>query len=236
MDMLKKLQKHKLKVITVLLYILTLIYNPTIFNASLKTTGGYLKEMVQILPPVFIISGLITVWVPKEVIMKSFGKKSGFKGSVISLLLGSISAGPIYAAFPVAFSLLSKGASISNIVIIISSWAVVKVPMMIVESKFLGLDFMLVRALFTIPAILAIGYIVGKVIKDRDIPLEDSDNKVIEIEGILPQYNCKACGYKNCKEYAIAMVDEGEELSKCKVGGIELENKLKNKLSVREEY
>ena len=43
--------------------------------------------------------------------------------------------------FPIGKSLLSKGASITNIVIILSSWAVIKVPMLANEAKFLGSRF-----------------------------------------------------------------------------------------------
>lgn len=235
MTLVSKLKKHKLKIVTVILYLLTLIYNTNILMTSVRTTGSYLKEMFQILPAVFIISGLITVWVPKEVIIKNFGKSSGIKGNIISMLIGSISAGPIYAAFPVTFSLLKKGASISNVVIIISSWAVIKVPMMIVESKFLGFDFMIYRALFTIPAILTIGYILGKILNNNDIVSQNNDDTkekvILEIENILPQYNCGACGYDNCHEYSKEIVYKNIEIDKCKIGGTILEDKIKKILT-----
>ncbi|MTI68704.1 MAG: Fe-S cluster protein [Firmicutes bacterium] len=223
-------KKHKLKIITLILYLITLIYNQDIFIKSIYTTGGYLKEMVQILPAVFIVSGLITVWVPKEIIIKNFGKDSGLKGKLISVFIGSISAGPIYAAFPVAFSLFNKGASISNIVIIISSWAVVKVPMMIVEAKFLGYSFMLARVILTIPAIMIIGYFTNKFVEKEDIKSKVNGNRyekyILEIENILPKFNCGGCGYGNCNEYAKAIVMESESIDKCSV----MEDKTKTKI------
>lgn len=226
------LKKHKIKVITIGLYALTLIFNQNIFINSVKTTGGYLLEMVQILPAVFILSGLITVWIPKELVIKSFGKTSGMKGKIISLFIGSISAGPIYAAFPVAFSLLSKGASISNIVIIISSWAVVKIPMLIVESKFLGFNFMLIRTLLTIPAILAIGYVVKIFIDEKKVigrfNTNSMSNVLLKIENILPSYNCGGCGYESCKQYAEAIITNNDDKGKCSVGGAELKEKIEN--------
>lgn len=225
MEIISKLRNHKIKVITIFLYLITFFYSSDILITSVKTTGSYLKEMFQILPAVFIISGLITVWVPKEIIIKNFGKNSGIKGNLISMFIGSISAGPIYAAFPVTFSLLGKGASLSNVVIIISSWAVIKVPMMIVESKFLGFNFMIYRALFTIPAILAMGYIIGKILTNDDILLENDDDNmpiILEIENALPQYNCGACGYKNCREYSKAIFYNNIEIDKCKIGGSKL--------------
>lgn len=233
------IKKHKIKIITVILYVATLVYKQDIFFTSVKTTGGYLTEMIQILPAVFIISGLITVWVPKEIIVKNFGSNSKIKGKFMSILIGSISAGPIYAAFPVTFSLLKKGASISNVVIMISSWAVIKVPMLIVESKFLGFDFMLIRTLLTIPAILAIGYIVKKVVTTKDVlgknhNFDNTKDMILEIENILPQYNCGSCGFKNCNEYAHAVVESGIGHDKCPIGGAELEIKINNTLNQKQ--
>jgi hypothetical protein len=38
--------------------------------------------------------------VPKETIIKLLGKEARTKGVLLAFILGSISAGPIYAAFP----------------------------------------------------------------------------------------------------------------------------------------
>ena len=220
----KTIKKYKLQIITIVLYIATLLHSKTIFMNSINTTVGYLKDMIQVLPAVFVISGLITVWVPRETITKYFGKSSGLKGNILSMILGSISAGPIYAAFPIAFSLVNKGASILNIVLLISTWAVIKVPMLIVESKFLGVSFMTTRTLLTIPSIFVIGYITSKIVKRNDVmnSKENTDvfrKTIIEIDSVLPHFNCGACGYKNCKEYAESIVKNGEKIDKCKIGG-----------------
>ena len=86
---------------------------------SVNNSGYYLKEMLVIMPVVFLLTALIEAWVPKDMIVNALGEGSGLKGSFISLALGSVSAGPIYAAFPVCKTLLQKGASISNIVVIL---------------------------------------------------------------------------------------------------------------------
>lgn len=124
--------------------------------------------------------------------MEYLGDESGLKGSFISILLGSISAGPIYAAFPVCKTLLKKGASVSNIVIILSAWAVIKIPMLANEAKFLSPKFMATRWIFTTISIIIMAYIVSKVVKKEDIPMEDEE---IE-EGLIlvNQQYCMGCG------------------------------------------
>jgi len=234
--MITKIKKYKLQIITLLLYGITLIINSDTFMKSLNITLGYLKEMVQILPAVFVISGLITVWAPRKTITKFLGKDSKIKGNLLAMVLGSVSAGPIYAAFPIAFSLINKGASVLNIVILISTWAVIKVPMLLVEAKFLGANFMIVRALITIPSIFIIGYLTSRFVKKEDL-LDSEENmningKVISaIEVVLPHFDCGACNHKSCSEYAKSIVINGDEITKCKVGGENVKNQIETILN-----
>ena len=67
-----------------------------------------------------------------------------------------------------------KGASIRNVVIILSSWAVIKVPMLLNEAKFLGPRFMAIRWILTVTAIIIFSWIANKVIKDEDLPSEET--------------------------------------------------------------
>lgn len=173
MNIFKAFKKNKLLFLVILAYVLLLAAMPQKALESGKNSMYYVIEMIQIMPVIFILTSLIEAWVPREIIIKSFGEKSGFKGSILSFLLGSFSAGPIYAAFPVCKMLLGKGASISNIVIILSAWAVVKVPMLANEAKFLGPKFMGVRWVLTTISIFIMAYIVSKLVRKSDIPYEN---------------------------------------------------------------
>ena len=127
---LRIIKKRKLLAVSIILYIVIFFIKADIVYTSLLYLKTFLLEMVQVLPLVFIVSALITEWVPAQLISRHLGSKSGIRGIFYSLLLGSLSAGPIYAAFPMTHSLYKKGASVSNIAIIISSWAVIKIPML----------------------------------------------------------------------------------------------------------
>lgn len=223
---IEKIKKNKMIVIVIVAYIFTFFYKNELFYKALTNSEFYLIEMLKIMPAVFIISALLTNWVPDETIKKVIGKSSGFKGKVFSMIVGAISAGPIYAAFPVSLSLLKKGASISNIVVIISAWAVVKIPMFFVESKFLGLKFTIVRYLLTIPAIFLLGYLTEKFVKDVKFESDNSNEKVETIANILPGFNCKACGFSSCETYAKHISENPKDINKCKPGGKVLIEKL----------
>ena len=131
MTIFKKIKENLFLVAVALAYIIMLIINPAMGIESVKNSGYYIKEMLMIMPVIFVLTALLDMWVPKEKIMRYLGKDAGAKGIFLSFVVGSISAGPIYAAFPMCVMLHKKGASIRNIVIILSSWAVIKVPMLL---------------------------------------------------------------------------------------------------------
>ena len=115
-----------------------------------STSWNFFIEMILILPAVMIILGLFAVWVPKESVVKYLGKTSGIKGIFLSIVIGALPTGPLYVAFPMAATLIKKGARISNIIVFLSSWACIKIPQEMVELQFLGVKFMLLRLFLTI--------------------------------------------------------------------------------------
>lgn len=151
------IKKFRLPLAVALVYILLFIFNPDMAVRSSLVTWEYFLEMVFILPPVFILMGLMEVWLPKEKIQVWLGNDSGLRGGILSLALGTLPTGPVYVAFPLAASLLHKGASITNVVIFLGSWAALKIPQLMVEIKFLGLRFALVRFVLTTAALIIMG-------------------------------------------------------------------------------
>jgi len=179
------IKKHKILTVAIISYILVLFISPDKLIPAISGSKYYFLEMLQILPAVFVLTSLIQTWVPTKVIMKYFGAGSGLKGYGISILIGSLSAGPIYAAFPVCQTLLKKGANIKNIVIILSTWAVVKVPMLINEAKFMGIQYMAIRWILTIAAILIMAWLTAKIVKIEDIEFIEEENYIDDVACIL---------------------------------------------------
>jgi len=124
-----------------LAFIALAIWDPEKADASLTVSRDYLKEMILIIPPVFLLMGLLEVWIPKDKIRSWLGVGSGVKGALISVLLGTLPTGPLYIAFPMAASLLGKGAKVSNMILFLGAWAALKIPQLVVEMKFLERAF-----------------------------------------------------------------------------------------------
>lgn len=156
--------------------IVIILAAPEIGQRSLKITGDNLLEMLSVIPPIFILLGLLDVWVQKETMIKLMGEKSGLIGISIAFLLGSAAAGPLYAAFPVAGVLLRKGSRLSNVFIFIGAWSTTKIPMLLFEASSMGWKFMATRFIIDIPGIFLIALITEKMltVKEKDYLYENA--------------------------------------------------------------
>ena len=113
---LKKIVKrYQFFLLLFLLNILLLIVEPRLGREAVSLSMDNLLEMLSIIPPIFLLLGLMDVWIPKETIMKYMGKGAGIKGGVFAFVLGSFSSGPLYASFPVAMVFLKKGRMVYNL-------------------------------------------------------------------------------------------------------------------------
>lgn len=148
--------------------ILTLVYREIGLKA-LSISAQQFWQMLLVIPPVFILLGLMDVWVPRETMIKYMGEGSGLKGIVLSFILGSAAAGPLYGAFPVAAVFMKKGVKFSNLLIFIGAWSTTKVPMFLFEMAALGTKFAVTRLLIDIPGIIIIAFILSKLISKKEV-------------------------------------------------------------------
>lgn len=159
------IKKFKAPIIIATIYLLLAVWLTDTAERSLLVAIDYAREMVFIMPPVFILMGLLEVWVPKDKIQKWLGRSSGIRGAALSFLMGTLPTGPLYVAFPMTATLLKKGARISNMIIFLGSWATLKIPQLLVEIKFLGGAFTSLRFVLTLMVIIIIGIIMEILLK-----------------------------------------------------------------------
>ncbi|MCE5190071.1 MAG: permease [Eubacteriales bacterium] len=141
---------------------------PDLGRQALSNTLGSLKEMLSVLPPIFVLLGLLDVWVDRATMVKYTGKGSGFKGVLIAFLLGSAAAGPLYAAFPFAGVMLKKGSSLTNVLIFIGAWSTTKIPLLAFEAASMGLKFTLIRLGLSLVGIPLIALVTEKTLRKQD--------------------------------------------------------------------
>lgn len=162
-------KRYKLFLLLLLVNIGILFASPEIGKKSFILSFDSLLEMLSIIPPIFILLGLMDVWIPKETMMKYMGKDAGLKGAVFAFALGSFSAGPLYASFPVAAVFLKKGVSLTNIFIFVGAWSTTKIPMMLFEITQLGGKVAVLRFTFNLIGIIVLAFIMEKTTTQEDV-------------------------------------------------------------------
>ena len=160
--MMKMISRYKVFLLLALANIIIGLIMPGIGLKSLELTRANLLEMMSVIPPIFILLGLLDVWVDRSTMIRLTGNGSGLKGVLIAFLMGSAAAGPLYAAFPVAGMMLKKGSSLMNVFIFIGAWSTTKIPMLTFEAASLGLPFTLTRLALSVIGILATALISQK--------------------------------------------------------------------------
>ncbi len=164
-----KKQKFLFPAAVIVLYIILAAFDRQLFRSAVSTTWYGTLEMLSVLPPIFILLGLMDIWVPKEMMVKYMGPGSGVRGLLTAFLIGSAAAGPLYGAFPVASIFMKKGASFFNILVFIGAWSTTKIPMFLFELQALGAPFAFTRLAVNIPGIIIIAKVITSMISQESV-------------------------------------------------------------------
>ncbi len=125
------------------------------------------KSFVRLLPTLFtilILIGLILGFVTSEQITKFVGEQSGLFGVLAVGILGSILHIPSLLSFPLAASLLEKGASISAVAAFITTLTMIGTVTLPLEIKELGREMALLRNGLSFVVAIAIALIMGAIL------------------------------------------------------------------------
>lgn len=165
---MKLIKRYWMFIAVVAIDIVLLVARPSLGQEVVRFTAANFREMLLLLPPVFILLGLMDVWVPRETMTRYMGAESGAKGAALSIFMGAAAAGPLYGAFPIAVALTRKGASLHNVLLFIGSWATLKIPMFLFETGALGIKWSLTRWGVSFIGIFVIAYMIEKLTKPID--------------------------------------------------------------------
>ena len=134
--------------------------------------ASFSVDMFKILPCAFILIGLFEVWVKRETVEKHLGERSGIRGYIWAVLLAGTTVGGLYVAFPVAYSLYSKGAKLSVIFTYLGAAAICRVPMTIFEASFMGIKFTTIRLLVSLPLVIVTSMLLGNYLTKRNYKID----------------------------------------------------------------
>ncbi|RDY23517.1 permease [Romboutsia maritimum] len=162
------LNRYKYFLISLLVLFFIFLINKNLSIKVFKISKSSMFQMLAVLPPIMLLLGLMDVWVSRESMIKFMGENSGIMGIVLSILIASFAAGPMYAAFPFTAVLLKKGVKFSNVIIFMNAWCVVKLSTLLFEIGALGYKFTMIRLFIDIPGVIIMGYLVDYFVNKKN--------------------------------------------------------------------
>jgi uncharacterized membrane protein YraQ (UPF0718 family) len=152
------------------LYVITIVLlGLSYYKDKVKTKKAIKKAwkaFENILPQflgVIVLVGIMLAVFNAEFISKIIGSESGWYGTLISALVGSITLIPGFVAFPTAAMLLENGAGYMQIGAFVSTLMMVGVVTLPVEIKYFGKRLTLTRNILSFLFSFIVAYIIGKV-------------------------------------------------------------------------
>lgn len=144
------------------------IFIPERSGEIISYAGAGLWQFMRNLVPVFLCVGLMDVWIERDRMIEMMGDRSGPSGMGISLLMGMLTAVPVYALLPIAGLLLKKGGRISNVLIFLCSSVSIRIPLLLFEVSALGVRFAACRFVLNLAVVFAISFLVERLLSQRD--------------------------------------------------------------------
>lgn len=126
------------------------------------------KSFYSIFPAfagVLALMGLLLTLFAPDTISNIIGEKTGFMGMFITSLVGAITLIPGFIAFPLASSLLQKGAGIMQIAVFVSTLMMVGTVTAPLEVKYFGKKETLLRNGLSYVFSFIVALVIGMVIK-----------------------------------------------------------------------
>lgn len=129
---------------------------------------AFAREMIFILPAAFVVIGLFEVWVPREAVERHLGERgSRLLQWFWMVVLASTTVGGLYVSFPIAAALRHKGARLGLVLSYIGLSGVCRIPMTLFEISFLGVPFTVIRYLVSVPLVILVSELLGRVLERR---------------------------------------------------------------------
>jgi uncharacterized membrane protein YraQ (UPF0718 family) len=140
----------------------------SLFLDKRKTFQGIkkgFKMLFNIVPPflnILILVSILLYLVPQDTIIGYLGPGSGIFGFFIAAIIGSITLIPGPIAYPIASTLISKGAAYSVVAVFITTLMLVGIVTLPLEIKYFGKKAAIIRNILNFIAAIIIGILIGR--------------------------------------------------------------------------
>lgn len=99
-----------------------------------------------------LVASFLRILLPKEVVARWIGERSGLKGLFVATLAGAVIPGGPMTIFPIATALYLSGADRGATIAFITGWLTIGINRAVVwELSFFGPEFVILRTLVSLP-------------------------------------------------------------------------------------
>lgn len=121
--------------------------DPALLGGGLLEGGRMAVDVLPVMLLTFVIAGLFTQLVPKDVLLDWIGNESGWRGIVIGSIAGILAPGGPMTMFPLVGLIQQAGAGIGTLVALVTAWSMWGVRMILLESALISPRFALFKFL-----------------------------------------------------------------------------------------
>lgn len=141
--------------------ILSWAKSPDKTKRALRIGGRQFLTVLPFLLAVFILIGVLEVFVPSRAITSLMGGSRGILSPLFASLIGGVMSGPPAASYPMAQFLLRQHASMAAVATFLIAWVAVGTISLPVEIKLLGPRFAWTRWSLTLVFSVVCGVLIG---------------------------------------------------------------------------
>lgn len=151
-------------VAVIVLYTAVYLINPkhvrTAFNSTINQLFHPNNGFMYMIIAAFLISSMLVLILPKELIQTWLGKESGLRGISIGTLLGALTPGGPFLTFPILVGFWKAGTGIGTIIAYLTSWSLLGVNRILIwELPFFGPKFVIVRIGISLLVPIILGFL-----------------------------------------------------------------------------
>jgi uncharacterized membrane protein YraQ (UPF0718 family) len=128
--------------------------------AALEKSIGVFRHILLPICLVFLLMIGLNLFLKPPHVAKILGKRSNFQTKLLCAVAGVISAGPIYAWYPLLRDLREKGAAYSLIAVFLVNRSV-KLFLLPIMISFFGWTYVAILTFLTVAGSFGVGFVVG---------------------------------------------------------------------------
>ncbi len=136
------------------------------------------KSTLPILVLMFALLAFIKVGMNSDAVQKAIQKNTGIKSIILGYVFGLLVSGPIYPGYSLSKMFIEHGIKIRVAIIMLSTWATLKIALLPFEVKILGVHVTIIRWIITAIVIFFIALLCEHIIKY----IENKKDKLIKKE------------------------------------------------------